>query len=175
MEWMLKFRRQENAEFSNPRLSAEPAKLQKQPYGDLLFKKRARSAIATRKVEQALGDSAEHDRARPKGELIETAYAEIYPFLAEIAFHSRLVAFWQDRTEEQRKAFWVSSREQRKRADSRLKAALDSGKCARCAADSRLLQAHNKKSATSGLADEPVLPFGMLYNHSGTAATVVCK
>ena len=55
------------------------------------------------KVEQALA-RLENTIGQAKARGIETAYAEIYPFVAGIAFHSRLVAFWQDRAEEQRQA-----------------------------------------------------------------------
>lgn len=89
---------------SNPRLSSDPAKLQKQPYGDLLFRETEPQLRTLRaETEEALADlSGEIERAKARG--LETAYAEIYPFLAQVAFRKRLVAFWQDRAAEQRKA-----------------------------------------------------------------------
>src|SRR5690242_21274070 len=98
----LKFAKYTQLDLSHPRLNPELAKLQKQPYGDLLFKETQPSLQSEReKVGRALA-SLESTIAQAKGRGVETAYAEIYPFVAGIAFHSRLVAFWQDRAEEQR-------------------------------------------------------------------------
>ncbi len=89
---------------SNPRLSRDPAKPQKQPYGDPLFRETEPGLRALRaETEKALAElGGEIERAKARGQ--ETAYAEIYPYLAEVAFRSRLVAFWQDRDAEQHKA-----------------------------------------------------------------------
>src|SRR5439155_2838708 len=100
----LKFTEDMAFALSNPRLSVYPAVQQKQPYGDLLFRETDRSLKARRsEAEQSLNELDKTiSEAKAKG--VETAYAEIYPFLAQIAFHSRLVAFWQNRSEEQRSA-----------------------------------------------------------------------
>jgi len=89
---------------SNPRLSPDVAKPQKQPYGDLLFRETEPGLRALRaETEKAVAElGGEIERAKARGQ--ETAYAEIYPFLEQVTFRSRLVAFWQDRAAEQRKA-----------------------------------------------------------------------
>ena len=162
----LKFSEDKKLEFSNPRLSAEPARPQKQPYADLLFQRTEPNLESRRvQVEQALA-SLESTIAQAKAKELETAYAEIYPFVAQIAFHSRLVAFWQDRTEEQRRVLEFLL-ENTQRADSRLKAALAGSAPQRSAPP---VPAYSKLASNNGyfrVGDEPVLPFGMLYNRAG--------
>src|SRR5205814_6574933 len=123
----LKFTQDKRLRLSNLRLSAEPATLQKQPYGDALFGDTAPSLQSEREdVERALED-LQNTIAQAKAQGIETAYAEIYPFLAGIAFHKRLVAFWQDRTEEQRRVLNFLL-EAARTAHSTLKAGFASGR-----------------------------------------------
>jgi hypothetical protein len=162
----LKFTQDQTLQFSNPRLSAAPARLQKQPYGDLLFNDTEPGLLSEREeVERAL-EGLQNTIAQAKGRGIETAYAEIYPFLAGFAFRKRLVAFWQDRSEEQRHVldFLLQATH---RADSTLKAAL--------ADKSRSpsvppVPDYGRLAINHGyfrLGDQSVLPFGMLYNHDG--------
>jgi beta-galactosidase len=151
---------------SNPRLSASPAKLQKQPYGDLLFQETVPDLKALRsEVEQAVALLAQHIE-QAKARNIETAYAEIYPFLAGIAFQSRLVAFWQDRGREQRSTldFLLAGARQ---ADRELQAALAGRTPNRPVPP---LPDYAKLAARNGyfrLGSDPVLLFGMLYNQRG--------
>ena len=100
----LMFKQDQTLLISNPRLSADPAQPQKQPYADLLFRDTEPEVRALRaETGKALAElSAEIERAKARG--VETAYAEIYPYLARVAFEKRLVAFWQNRAAEQRKA-----------------------------------------------------------------------
>lgn len=100
----LMFTRDKTLLLSNPRLSAASAKPQKQPYADLLFRETELSVRSLRaETEKALEElNAEIAKAKARG--IETAYAEIYPYVARMAFQKRLVAFWQDRATEQRRA-----------------------------------------------------------------------
>jgi hypothetical protein len=161
----LKFTKYTTLDFSNPRLSPEPARMQKQPYGDLLFKETQPNLRSQREgVERAMA-SLQNTIAEAKRRAIDTAYAEIYPFLAGIAFQKRLVAFWQDRSEEQRKVLTFLL-EAAQTADSTLKAAIGSGRSL------PVPPVPDYKRLTIGdryfrLRDQPVLPFGMLYNHDG--------
>jgi Beta-galactosidase/Beta-galactosidase trimerisation domain len=162
----LKFAKYTNLDLSNPRLSPEPARLQKQPYADLLFAETEPSLRSQREqVEQALA-RLQNTIAEAKSRGIETAYAEIYPFLAELALHKRLVAFWQDRSQEQRRAlnFLLEASQS---ADSTLKAALD-GKLSSPSVPPILDYGKlTIRDRYFRLDDQPVLPFGMLYNHDG--------
>ncbi|MGI8960279.1 MAG: beta-galactosidase trimerization domain-containing protein, partial [Bryobacteraceae bacterium] len=103
--------------------------------------------------------------AEAKRRALETAYAEIYPFLARIAFHKRLVAFWQDRSEEQRRALKFLL-EGAQTADATLKAEFGSGRSLPLPPPPD----YGRLTIRDGyfrLRDQPVLPFGMLYNHDG--------
>ena len=151
---------------SNPRLSSAPAQLQRQPYGDLLFRETDPSLAVLRKEVEQKVDTLHLmiEQARSRG--IETAYAEIVPFLAQIAFRTRLVAFWRDRTEEQRQALDFLLRGARS-AEQELQKTLG-GK-----ARQRPVPAvpdYSKLTVSDGyfrLHNEPVLIFGMLYNQKG--------
>jgi Beta-galactosidase/Beta-galactosidase trimerisation domain len=161
----LKFARYTTVDLSKPLLSPEPARLQKQPYGDLLFREMQPNLRSQREeLEQALA-TLQNTIAEAKRRAIETAYAEIYPFLAGIAFQKRLVAFWQDRSQEQRKAltFLLGAAQT---ADSTLKAAIGSGKSLPVppVPDYKRLTIRDRYFR---LRDQPVLPLGMLYNHNG--------
>ena len=162
----LKFIEDKTLRLSNPRLSAEAAKLQKQPYGDLLFRETSPELRGLRaEVEQAINRLAQHTQ-QAKARNIETAYAEIYPFLAGIAFQARLVAFWQNRTEEQRSTlnFLLAGARQ---ADRELQAAL-AGKAPNRPVPP--LPDYGKLAARDDyfrLGNDPVLLFGMLYNRRG--------
>jgi beta-galactosidase len=161
----LKFENYTTLDFSNPRLSPEPARMQEQPYGDLLFKDTEPGLRSEREaVERALA-KLENTIAEAKRRKLETAYAAIYPFLAGIAFHKRLVAFWQDRSEEQRRAlkFLLQGAQT---ADSTLKAGFGSGR----SLPMPPVPDYSRLTVRDGyfrLGDRPVLPFGMLYNHDG--------
>ncbi|HXH50722.1 MAG TPA: beta-galactosidase [Terriglobia bacterium] len=101
---VLRFTQDKTFKLASLRLATDQARAQKQPYGDLLFKTTAPQLAGERKqVEEAIQQLNELiQQAHTKK--IDTAYQEIYPFIANLAFHTRLVAFWQDRTQEQRKA-----------------------------------------------------------------------
>jgi len=101
---VLKFKQDKVFKLANLRLATDQAKAQKQPYGDLLFKTTVPQLGAERKqVEQSI-QQLNGLIQQARGRKIDTAYQEIYPFVANLAFHTRLVAFWQDRAQEQRKA-----------------------------------------------------------------------
>lgn len=162
----LKFSEDKTFRLSTPRLSAAPAKLQRQPYGDLLFRETAPEVRGLRaEVEQAL-HGLEKRIEEAKARNVETAYAEIYPFLAGIAFRSRLAAFWQNRSQEQRTAlsFLLAGARQ---ADRELQVALEGRAASRSLPP---LPGFGKLTAHDGyfrLGSEPVLLFGMLYNRQG--------
>jgi beta-galactosidase GanA len=101
---VLRFKQDKVFKLANLRLATEQAKAQRQPYGDLLFKNTVPQLEGERKqVEQAI-QQLNGLIQQASGRKIDTAYQEIYPFIANLAFHTRLVAFWQDRAHEQRKA-----------------------------------------------------------------------
>ena len=101
---VLRFKQDKVFKLTNLRLATDEAKTQKQPYGDLLFKTTVPQLEGERKqVEQAI-QQLNGLIQQARGRKIDTAYQEIYPFVANLAFHTRLVAFWQDRAHEQRKA-----------------------------------------------------------------------
>ncbi len=151
---------------SNARLDSEPAKLQRQPYGDLLFRQTEVPLIALRKqAEQAL-ESLQRAIAEGKERRIETAYAEIYPFVAGIAFQSRLVAFWQDRAREQRIAleFLLSAARE---AEAELRSVLEGKSPDRPVP---AVPSYDRLTAQDGyfrLDGAPLLLYGMLYNTRG--------
>jgi beta-galactosidase len=160
----LRFAQDRTLVVSNMRLSVEPAKLQKQPYADLLFREtEPRSRALRTETEKALAElGADIERAKARRQ--ETAYAEIYPYLAQVAFHSRLVAFWQDRVAEQRKA--LSLLLEGAREAKRELAAVAQGKAA-----ARMvppLPDYGKLEIRDGyyrLGADPALIFAMLYNN----------
>jgi hypothetical protein len=101
---VLRFKRDKVFKLSNLRLATDEAMAQKQPYGDLLFKTTVPQLEGERKqVDQAIQqlNGLIQQAHRRK---IDTSYQDICPFVANLAFHTRLVAFWQDRAQEQRKA-----------------------------------------------------------------------
>ena len=160
----LRFARDRTLVVSDMRLSVEPAKPQKQPYADLLFRETEPVVRTLRtETEKALAElGPEIDRAKARGQ--ETAYAEIYPYLAQVAFRSRLVAFWQDRAAEQRKAlrFLLEGARDAKRELT----AVAQGKAA-----ARMvppLPDYGKLEIRDGyfrLGADPALIFAMLYNN----------
>ena len=157
---------------SNPRLSSEPARLQKQPYGDLLFRETEPGLRALRaETEKAVADlGAEIERAKARH--LETAYAEIYPYLAQVAFQKRLVAFWQDRSAEQRTVLNLLL--EGARDQQRALVAAQQGPAAARAVPP--LPDYGKLEIRDGYfrsGADPSLIFAMLYNnHSPTAALV---
>jgi Beta-galactosidase len=101
---VLRFKQDKVFKLANLRLATDQARAQKQPYGDLLFKTTVPQLVEERKqVEQAI-QQLNGLIQQAHGQKIDTAYQEIYPFIANLAFYTRLVAFWQDRAQEQRKA-----------------------------------------------------------------------
>ncbi len=162
----LKFIEDKAFRLENLRLEHGAAKLQNQPYAEALFKETDPSLLAERqKVEQAIRELRSLiQQAQARG--IETAYAEINPFLAGIAFRSRLVAFWQDRTEEQRKALdfllWESGR-----AASDLREALEGKRQPLLVPPNPPYREVQPRDGYFRLGDEPKLIFGMLYNAAG--------
>jgi len=149
---------------SNPRLSSEPARLQKQPYGDLLFRETEPALRALRaETEKAVADlGAEIERAQARG--LETAYAGIYPYLAQVAFQKRLVAFWQDRAAEQRTVLNLLL--EGAREAQRDLVAVEQGRAADRAVPP--LPDYGKLEIRDGyfrLGADPSLIFAMLYNH----------
>jgi beta-galactosidase len=162
----LKFLEDRTLRFSSPQLSPSAARLQRQPYGDLLFRETEPNLAGRRKqAEQAL-DALQTtiDQAKARG--LETAYAEIYPFLAQIAFRSRLVPFWQNRLTEQSLAL-ETLLEGAEEATKQLREAL-------AGAGSPLavppVPDYSKLVMRDGyfrLQDDPALLFGMLYNRRG--------
>jgi hypothetical protein len=157
----LKFTEDRTFPLSHARLSAEPAKLQKQPYAGPLFET-TEPTLAARRAEVELAiDALRADIQQAQGKGIDTAYAEIWPFLANIVFRSRLVAFWQDRREEQGRALeslYAGARQaaqELRNAPARPVPPLsDYGK----------LALRDRYFRSGG---EPALLFGMLYNARG--------
>jgi beta-galactosidase len=161
----LKFAKYTPLDLSNPRLSPEPARLQKQPYGDLLFKETQPNLQSQREAVERAMASLQNTIAEAQGRAIDTNYAEIYPFLARIAFEKRLVAFWQDRSEEQRRALSFLL-EAAQTADATLKDEIGSGRSLPLPP----VLDYNRVTIRDRyfrVRDRPVLPFGMLYNHDG--------
>jgi beta-galactosidase GanA len=162
----LKFKEDQTLRFSLPRLSSEPATVQKQPYGDLLFRETELSSQTQRaQVEKGL-ENLQNTIAEARRQGIETAYAEMYPFLSQIAFHSRLVAFWQNRAEEQQRVLRFLA-EGIQQAGSQLQAVL-AGKSPRSSVPA--VPDYGRLAIKDGyfrFGDQPVLLFGMLYNHEG--------
>jgi beta-galactosidase len=151
---------------SSPQLSAAPAKVQKQPYGDLLFAETGPGERTLRRqTEQALADLGRLI-AEAKRRGADTSYAEIYPFVADVAFRLRLVAFWQDRAEEQRKALNFLL-EGSRNAGRELRETLAGRGVARTVPPlpdySRLMP----RDGYFRMGANPVLLFGMLYNADG--------
>jgi Beta-galactosidase len=162
----LKFLEDKTLQLSNFRLDTTAARLQKQPYAELLFTETAPElAELRREVEGSITElRGLIQETQRRG--IDTAYEEIPPFLAEIAFNKRLVAFWQDRVEQQRDTLEFSLRESR-RASSQLREVLE-GKRKPLVAPP--LPAYSELSPRDGyfrLGEEPKLIFGMLYNRQG--------
>jgi hypothetical protein len=160
----LRFPQDRTLLISNVRLSPDPAKLQKQPYGDLLFRETEPGLRSLRtETEQALTELGEEiGKAKARG--LETAYAEIYPFLAQVTLHSRLVAFWQDRAAEQRTALNLLL-EGAREAEREL-AAVALGKAAARVVPP--LPDYSKLEIRDGyfrLGADPALIFAMLYNN----------
>jgi len=162
----LKFTEDRTFRLSNPRLSASPAKLQKQPYGDLLFSETDPALSGLRhEVELAIVDLGKSiEQAKSRG--IETGYAEIYPFLAGIAFKSRLVAFWLDRAREQRRALEFLL-EGAQRARTSLQQSLDGKASTPLVPPVPDYAALAVRDGYFRLGDDPFLLFGMLYNRRG--------
>ncbi len=162
----LKFPKDRTFELSHLRLEAAPAKLQKQPYAEPLFAETSPQLTELRrKVEGSIAElRGLIQQGRDRG--IDTSYEEIPPFLANVAFNQRLVAFWQDRSAEQRAALEYLLLESR-RASSELREVLD-GKRKPLVAPP--LPAFHELSPRDGyfrLGNDPKLIFGMLYNRQG--------
>lgn len=163
---VLRFMQDKGFELSNLRLAIDQARAQKQPYGDLLFKTTVPQLEGERKeVEQTIQQlngliQQAHERK------IDTAYQEIYPFVANLAFHTRLVAFWQDRAQEQREAldFLLAGTRQ---AITDLQEEL-AGK--RQALSAPSVPPYSKLTIRNRYfreGHEPLLLLGMLYNQRG--------
>ncbi len=151
---------------SNLHLTSAPAKLQKQPYGNLLFSELNPALIDRRKEAEQTLESLEKMIEQAKSRGIETAYAEIYPFLSQIAFRSRLVAFWQDRAQEQRRALDFLL-EGTREAERELRGVLDGKIPSRSLPP---LPEYSQLTLRDGyfrLGNDPVLIYGMLYNRQG--------
>ena len=162
----LKFLEDETFQLTNLRLDTASAKLQKQPYAEPLFAETTSELVGLRREVE---DSVAGLRSliqEARGRNIDTAYEEIPPFLAEIAFHKRLVAFWQDRAEQQRETLEFLLDESRQ-ASSRLREVLEGGRKPLVPPP---LPAYSQLSPRDGyfrLGGEPKLIFGMLYNRQG--------
>jgi hypothetical protein len=162
----LKFTKDTTFQLANLRLDKSPARVQRQPYAEPLFKETARSLLADREeVENALVELRSLiEQARSRG--IDTAYEDIYPSVADIVFRMRLVPFWQDRTDEQRKALNFLLSGSRRAADE-LHAELEGKLPVRVVP---AVPGHADLTIRDGyfrLGDEPKLLFGMLYNYRG--------
>jgi beta-galactosidase len=152
---------------SGLQFSASPATRQKQPYGDLLFRETDPSLAARRQeVEQALAQ-LQAAIGEAKGRGLETGYAEIYPFLAQIAFHSRLVPFWQDRVREQGLALETLIHGLQE-ALRQLRGTIAGTVPARTVPAVPDYGSLAIRDGYFRLKDVPVLLFGMLYNRSGS-------
>jgi hypothetical protein len=162
----LKFTGDRIFRLSNPRLSLSAARQQKQPYGDLLFSQTDPALSGLRReVELAIADLGKSiEQAGSRG--IETAYAEIYPFLSGIAFNSRLVAFWQNRTEEQRQVLEFLL-EGAKQAGKDLQEALNGRASIALVPKVPDYASLVIRDGYFRLGDDPFLLFGMLYNRQG--------
>ncbi|MGD0921839.1 MAG: beta-galactosidase [Terriglobia bacterium] len=162
----LKFSEDKAFRLSDLRLETASARLQKQPYAGPLFGEMSPTLAARRKlVERAITELRKTiQEAQARG--IDTAYAEIYPFLADVTFQKRLVAFWQNRTHTQRETLDFLLRESRG-ATAELREVLD-GK--RQAIGAPPVPAYSELQVRNGyfrLGEEPKLIFGMLYNREG--------
>ncbi|HEX5411168.1 MAG TPA: beta-galactosidase [Terriglobia bacterium] len=162
----LRFQQDKVFNLTNLRLATDQAEAQKQPYGDPLFKTTVPQLEVERKqVEQALQQlNGFIQQARERK--IDTAYQEIYPFVANLAFHTRLVAFWQDRAQEQHKAldFLLAGTRQ---AITDLQEEL-AGK--RQALSAPSVPSYSKLTKSDRYFREghtPLLLLGMLYNQHG--------
>ncbi|MGC9999670.1 MAG: beta-galactosidase [Bryobacteraceae bacterium] len=160
----LMFKQDRTLLISNPRLSTDPAKPQKQPYGDLLFRETEPGLRPLRaETEQALAElDTQIGQAKARGQ--ETAYAEIYPYLAQVAFRSRLAAFWQDRAAEQRQALSLLLAGARE-AKRELEAVAQGRAAARVVPP---LPDYGKLEIRDGYyrsGADPALIFSMLYNN----------
>ena len=162
----LKFSEDKAFRLSNLRLETVSARLQKQPYAEPLFGETSPTLAARRKlVEQAVAELRKTiQEAQARG--IDTAYAEIYPFLADVAFQKRLVAFWQNRTQQQRETLDFLLRESR-RATLELREVLDGKRQALVAPPVPGYSELRIRDGYFRLGDEPKLIFGMLYNRQG--------
>ncbi len=162
----LRFAEDKTFRLSKPRLSMAPAKLQKQPYGELLFQESEPSLIALRRKLALELDALRGRIEQSRAHGIETAYAEIYPFLSQIALNTRLVAFWLNRAEEQRKAL-----------DFLLEGTHKAGQELQDMIEGKAPQRKVPPVPDYGrlairesyfrLGDAPILLFGMLYNQQG--------
>jgi hypothetical protein len=162
----LKFSQDKAFRLSNLRLETVSARLQKQPYAEPLFKEAIPALAAQKKqAEQAIAElRGLIQQAQARG--IDTAYAGIYSFLADVAFQKRLVAFWQNRTQMQRETLDSLLRESR-RATVELREVLDGKRQALVAPP---VPAYSELQIRNGyfrLGEEPKLIFGMLYNRQG--------
>ncbi len=162
----LRFREDKTFQLSNLHLDAAAAKLQKQPYAEPLFAETAPGLAGLRReVEVSVSDlrGLIHE-AQARG--IDTAYAEIPSFLADIAFRKRLVAFWQDRVEQQREALESLQRESC-RAARELREVLAGTRQPLVAPPLPKYSDLEIRDGYFRLGDEPKLIFGMLYNRQG--------
>ncbi|HVN81135.1 MAG TPA: beta-galactosidase [Terriglobia bacterium] len=162
----LKFTDDKTFRLSQLRLSKVSAKLQKQPYGDLLFRESDPNLAALRKKVEVELDVLRGKIEQAKAHGIETAYAEIFPFLSQIAFNSRLVAFWQNRAEEQRKVLDFLL-EGTSKAAQELQDVIDDKAPQRIVPPIPDYGRLAIRGSYFRLGDAPILLFGMLYNHQG--------
>lgn len=162
----LKFTDDKTFELGNLRLEPTAAKLQKQPYAELLFKETAPTLRTKRRqVEQALAELNKLiQQAQTRG--IDTAYAEIYPFLADITFRKRFVAFWQSVGQQQSETLDFLLSESR-RAAAELQAVLDGKRLPLVVPPLPNYSELKIRDQYFRQGDEPKLIFGMLYNRRG--------
>jgi beta-galactosidase len=162
----LKFTADRTFRLSHPRLSRSQATLQKQPYGDLLFRETDSAIAGLRREVDAAIDGLQKTIDQARRQKVETACAEIYPFLSGIAFNSRLVAFWQDRAQEQRRALEFLLKGARQAQQDLQKSLEGKESTPRVPA----IPEYAELTVRDGyfrLDGDPVLLFGMLYNRRG--------
>jgi len=160
---VLKFRTDKILQISNLRLDSALAKPQVQPYGDLLFKTTDPSLVDKRKdVETSIRDlQLLIGQAQRQG--VDSREAEIYPFLADMLFRRRFVAFWQDRAEMQRQGLDFLLRGSAQAAAD-LRATLLGKQLAKTVPPVPGFSDLSIKEGYFRQGDEPKLLYGMIYN-----------
>jgi len=162
----LKFLEDKTFRLSNLRLEAASAQLQRQPYAEPLFAQMSPAMAAWRKQTEVAINELLTLIQEAQARNIETAYAEIYPFLADVAFKKRLAAFWQDRGAQQRETLTFLLTESRRAAEE-LKEILAGHRPQWTVPPHPAYRELQIRDGLFYLGDEPKLLFGLLYHRAG--------